>query len=575
MKKIIYTLLSASFLLLGSCESFLDTENLTQKDSSNYPVTPEDADMLLTGAYIQLTNTWPLQLLYYIGELMSDNCLGGGGPNDTDCKDINSFYSANLNKFRNAWQQNYRGIFRANSVLVNAGRIQWGATEAGLKEKNRILGESHFLRAYYYFDLARLFENVPLRLKIETENPPQATPDEIYAQIAFDLKTAIEILPDDRVSVPLSGRITKWAAEGYLAKVFLFYTGYYQKESLPLPDGSAITKEQVIRWLEDCIRNSGHDLVDDFRTLWPYAYQTDKEEFKRNTIYNYLTVNNIGPWVGDGNIESVFSVKYTALGVAWTGNGSKSNMVSLYYGFRIDKAAGDLNYYQATFPFGQGWGQGTVNSKLWEQWPDKDLRKKGSILNVFDPDEDFWFDEDAPPAFHFGADGQMEETGYWNKKHLPVNAGNRLASVFSNFHRQIYPNLVQDIQEENIQDLVIMRFADILLMAAELGAPDAKSYLNRVHQRGVPGEEIEVTPENIMNERRFEFAFEGSRYYDLLRWHKTNLITENQTDIEVYNNGVKDGKVSVVYREETRGFLPVPDAEIQLSGGVLKPNPGW
>jgi hypothetical protein len=573
MKKII-CILSVSFLLFNSCESFLDTENLTQKDSSNFPVTPEDADLLLTGTYVQLTNTWPLNILYYLGELMSDNCLGGGGPNDTDCKDINSFHASNLNKFRNAWQQNYRGIFRANSIIVNADRIEWKTGEAGLAEKNRILGESRFLRAYFYFDLARLFENVPLRLKIEVENPPQATPDETYAQIAADLKTAIETLSAEPLAFPSSGRVTKWAAEGYMAKVFLFYTGYYQKETLPLPDGSSITKEQVIDWLEDCIRNSGHDLVDDFRTLWPYSYRTDKEEFKRNTIYNYLKVNNIAPWEGDGNKESVFSVKYTALNTGWTGSGSKSNMVCLYYGFRIDTEAGDVNYYQATFPFGQGWGQGTVNSRLWEQWPDNDLRKKGSIMNVFDPEEDMWLDPDDPPFFRLGADGQTEETGYWNKKHLPVNAGNRL-TVFSNFNRQFYPKLVQDIQEENIQDLVIMRFADILLMAAELGAPNAKTYLNRVHQRGVPGEEIEVTLENIMNERRFELAFEGSRYYDLLRWHKTDWITENQTDVEVYNQGVWGGKVNVVYRPETRGFLPIPDAEIQLSGGVLKPNPGW
>lgn len=61
----------------------------------------------------------------------------------------------------------------------------------------------------------------------------------------------------------------KWAAEALMARVFLFYTGYYDKEALPLPDGGSITKQQATDWLVDCIENSGHDLVSDFRNLWP------------------------------------------------------------------------------------------------------------------------------------------------------------------------------------------------------------------------------------------------------------------------------------------------------------------
>jgi hypothetical protein len=502
---------------------------------------------------------------------MSDNCLGGGDNKDTFCKDLNTFSSGgNLNRFQSTWKQNYTGIFRANAVILNENKVTWRTDEEGIKEKNRILGEAYFLRAYYYFELARLFENVPLQLTNNPDNPSQATPDELYAQIAFDLKSAIESLPDIPYNETLSGRITKWAAEGYMARVFLFYTGYYQKESLPLSDASSITKQQVITWLEDCITNSKHDLVKDFRSLWPYAYRSDDEAYKKNTIYYFLELNNIDKWVGDGNIESVFAVKHTALDPGWTSIDAKTNQIALYYGMRSGDGS-DTEYFQSSFPFGRGWGQGTVNSKLWEQWPDNDVRKKGSILNVLDPDEDFWLE-----AFVFGASGQTEETGFWNKKHMPINAGNRNTGIFKNYSHQVYPGkVVEDYQRDNLQDLVLMRFADILLMAAELGSPNAKTYLNRVHQRGVPGDEIEVTFENIMNERRFELAFENSRYYDLLRWHREDLITTNQTNIEVWNEGVVGGKVNVVYRPETRGFLPIPQAEIDLSAGVLKPNPGW
>jgi hypothetical protein len=571
MKHILF-ILSFTALLFSSCEDFLDSENLTKKSSENFPLTAADADLLLTGAYVKLADIEPLLLLFYLSEIMSDNCLGGGDRIDTDCKNFNTFHISNLNRCRNAWKQHYTGIFRANSVIEGIENVVWENNETGQNEKKRVTGEGHFLRAYYYFDLVRLFENVPLQLTTLGGNPPQASPDATYAQIASDLKIAIENLPADKVSDPVSGRASKWAAEGYMAKVFLFYTGYYGKEALPLPDESQITKQQVIDWLVDCIENSGHDLAPDFRSLWPYSYRNSE---KKNTIYNYLTVNNIPEWVGDGNIESVFAIKHTSLDPGWDGLNYKTNQVALYYGLRMP-AGNESSYAQATFPFGRGWGQATVNSKLWDDWDDRDLRKKGSILNVLDPDEDILLQSNSGEAvYQYGAGGQTEETGYWNKKYIPINAGNRWAGIFENYSHQLYAPVIQDYQRDNLQDLVIMRFADILLMAAELGAPKAKVYLNRVHQRGIPGEEIEVNLENIMNERRFELAFEGVRYYDLLRWHHEDLITANQTDIPVWNEGVPGETVSVVFRPETRGFLPIPEAEIDLSGGVLKPNPGW
>jgi hypothetical protein len=453
--------------------------------------------------------------------------------------------------------------------------VKWKTDSAGVAQKNFILGQAHFFRAYYYFELVKTFENVPLQLENKSLNLPQVAPDRIYAQIAGDMKAAIEMLPNVAYTATEKGRVTRWAAEGYMARIFLFYTGYYNKESMPLNNGSSISKQQVLAWLEDCIANSEHDLVPDFRSLWPYSYQNP--DFPKNTIYQYVKDNNIPAWVGDGNKESILAARKTSLDPGWSGRDSKTNQVCLYYGLRMPPNQG--GYFQATFPFGHGWGQGTVNSKLWEQWPDNDLRKLGSILRIKpyeegDPIEDP-VEGIAMDVFTFGADGQTEETGLWTKKYIPINAGNRALSIFENFSHQLYSNVVQDYIRDNLQDIVFMRYADILLMAAELGSANAQVYFNRVHQRGVPGEVLPVTPENILNERRWEFAFEGLRYYDLLRFHREDLITTNQTDITVWNEGVYGGKVNVVYRPETRGFLPIPENQIELSGGVLKQNPGW
>ena len=119
----------------------------------------------------------------------------------------------------------------------------------------------------------------------------------------------------------------------------------------------------------------------------------------------------------------------------------------------------------------------------------------------------------------------------------------------------------------------MIRFSDVLLMGAELGSSHAQEYFDEVRKRvNLPS--IPCNLENIQKERRYELAFEGIRYFDLLRWHKENWITEHRKDITVYNLKNKT-KLSVPFRTETKGFLPIPDQEIQKSQGVLKQNEGW
>ena len=95
------------------------------------------------------------------------------------------------------------------------------------------MGEAYFLRALYYWDLVQLFETVPLTIKTEPQNLPRATVEEMYAQMGSDMIKAIELMPSVKYDMTEPGRATRWAAEGYLSRIFLFYTGFYQKESMP------------------------------------------------------------------------------------------------------------------------------------------------------------------------------------------------------------------------------------------------------------------------------------------------------------------------------------------------------
>lgn len=550
MKKIVYFIVG--ILLLTSCEDFLDSSNKTKKDSSNFPQTEEDVSQLLTGVYSILGRPEPLGSLFFVSELMSDDRLGGGGPDDKSCKAIDQFKKSSEDMFNNPWRAMYFGVFRSNYLLANLDQVVWNSEES----KNNILGQAHFLRAYFYFDLVRMFGQVPLVLDPEPVNIPKASPDELYAQIATDLKTSIELLPNvkfqDIDRAKDLGRVTKWAAEALMARVFLFYTGYYQKDAMPLNDGSQVTKSQVITWIVDCVENSGHDLLPDFRNLWAYSYVQD---------YKYTADNNLS-WAGDGSEETVFAIKYSALGNDWNSPQQKSNQICLYSGLREQN-------YTKTFPFGQGWGMGTVNPKIYNDWDPNDVRRDASMFDVRNTDE--------VADYNFGGGNQQDNTCYYQKKYIPINVWtDETKTAVHNFSYDFYGMDGTDYQRDNIQDLIIIRFSDVLLMAAELGAPNAQQYLDRVRSRAGLGS-VPATLENIKAERRFELAFEGIRYYDLLRWHDEDQITLNQTGIVTYNRRGQANAEStnIEFRPETGGFLPIPQTQIDLSGGVLTQNAGW
>lgn len=558
MKKILLCI--ASVCLMASCsESFLDTDNLTKKDSSVFPSSTEDANQVLTAMYRPVMGdaNAPQSSSFLVAELMSDDRFGAGGTDDHDMHAIASFKKNSENMYARYWSLRWEGIYRANFMLKCEGNITWDSETT----HSEIIGETYFLRAYYYFELARAFGRVPLVLTPDPVNNPQAEPGEMYGQIAADLLKAIEMLPAIKwtAGVGTDGHATKWAAEAMLARVFLFYTGYYNAESITLPgEGGTLTKAQVISYIDDCVSNSGHSLLKDFRNLWPYSAAVD---------YKYNVDNHLS-WVGEdgSNPEALFVAKHS--GNDW----SARNNEALFFSLRYQDEGG--NKWMDCYPYGSGWGTGSVTPNLYETWPTNDPRRAGSILNVDDANEGF-------ASYKDGAQNQVQDTHLWNKKYTAISTKtddptveNYLGTGIEPLYWHLYPTLDGlDYQSNNLQDFYIIRFSDVLLMGAELGSSHAQDYMDRVRSRAGLSS-VPVTLENIQNERRWELAFEGIRYFDLLRWHKESLITEHRSNVKVLNQAVET-TISVPFRSETKGLLPIPDQEIQKSQGVLIQNEGW
>ncbi|HAX95319.1 MAG TPA: RagB/SusD family nutrient uptake outer membrane protein [Prolixibacteraceae bacterium] len=558
MKKLICiaiaVVLTVSF---SGCESFLDTENYTKQNTSNFPISLDDAKKLLTGIYstLSMSISSAADTHFYMAELASDDRFGGGGENDKDMQGFDHLMNTKPNRFGTYWDARYKGIFRANMALETLDNCTDWESEA---QKNQFKGEAYFLRALFYFELSQTFGEVPLVLKTAAENIPKSPADATFAQIASDLKNAIEMMYATPYTTIEAGHATKWAAEALMARVFLFYTGYYGKDSLPLPNGEgSISKAQVIEWLQDCISNSGHGLVDNFHNLWPYTNKYTVEH------YNFTKGKGLA-WEGDGNKETVFAVKF-GTSVDWGDQFTLgySNQYNLHFGLRAGNGG------ESTFPFGQGWGAGPVNSEMWNEWRQSeptDLRRTASILNV----------ETELTSYEWGADKQMEETGFWQKKYIPVTAYDD-DGKFTISYAILTDGAIVDYQRAHTQDLVLIRFADVLLMYSEL-SQDATG-LNRVRARvGLPP--VSYSLDAIKKERRWELAFEGLRYFDLMRWGDAATQLAKQEGVAIKNRGVDavmkafGGGYKARY-EATGGFWPIPQSQIELSDGVLIQNKGW
>ncbi len=558
MKKIIYIVIAVCFtFLFQGCEDFLDTQSYTKQNTSNFPMSIDDAKKQLTGIYSTLSTavTNAADTHFYMAELASDDRFGGGGENDKDMQGFEHLMNTKPNRMGTFWEARYQGVFRANMALETLENLTDWESEA---QKNHFTGEVYFLRALFYFELSQTFGEVPLILKTEAENLPKTQAEITYAQITSDLKNAIAMMNSTSYTNTEAGHATKWAAEALMARVFLFYTGYYGKNELPLPEGEgSVTSEEVVAWLDDCIANSGHDLVNDFRNLWPYTNEFTVEH------YDYTKGKGL-MWAGDGNKETVFAIKF-GTSVDW-GDQYKlgySNQYNLHFGMRSNNGG------ESTFPFGQGWGAGPVNGELWNEWSMReptDLRRVASILNV----------ETELDSYEYGADTQMEETGFWQKKYTPITAYSN-DDLFTVSYAVLTDGALDDYQRGHTQDLVLIRFADVLLMHSEL--TQTNTGMNRVRTRaGLEG--VAYSLDALKRERRWELAFEGLRYFDIMRWGEAADRLAAQEGVAIKNRGV-DAVMRGFgggYRarfEATGGFWPIPYSQVELSDGVLTQNAGW
>lgn len=570
MKTTILSIAALSLLTLGltSCgEDFLDVQSKTEGTTGNFYTSESAASRALIGCYDgwqRTVSNGPTFAFHYLSELCSDECFGGTGNNDArnsavvDRFDIGEDNSQQ-NLHNTLWESYYAAIYRVNQLIVKENEIAWNSEAS----HGQLIGEARAIRGILYFDMVRVFENVPLLTEPSTENVPQANPDDVYALIFDDLKYAAENIPADAYPKASSstndGRITCYAAKAMMARAYLFYTGVYGKE----PAG--VTKAEVLQGLEDIISSGEYALVPLYKNLW-YCASTTWEGSDQTGW------REVSTYAGEDNVENILTMKFNYTS-DYNGNAGGNNAIQMF------------SIRGGTFkaPYGQGWGGATVPKNFVESFPAGDQRLTASVIDL--EGEGIA----STTEYQSAINDQREYTGYFNKKYTARSGYHQSESSGSWSLTHYYDGLMAgDFQISQPIGYTIMRYADVLLMAAELGSSNAQVYLNQVHNRAyatenadgsinTPNNSVAVTKDNIMEERRLEFAFEGIRYWDLLRQGVDVAARAIVASGEKVLNGGNEG--TVTFKADNiiskRGFQQIPLTQIQLSNGVLKQNAGW
>ena len=501
-----YILIPLAFLL-GSCTTkFLEVQPTTITPEENSYKTETDISKALMAAYA------PLQALdfcsssyrpkgeyhpyQFISDILADdyNAVGGSGPGD--CPYLQLMFDFRLTPEQSLielWRNLYIGIYRSNIVVNRIDDVK------GISEANRTqyVAEARFLRAFYYHILWKFWGSVPYY----NVNPdgkdvayivPQIPEDQVYNNIMEDLDwcTAENRLPE-AVTLTQVGRVNRFGAYMLRADVVMLKKDESRYAS-------------VLQQLQELIGTKIYALTPKFEDIWA----------------------DEGEW----NCESIWEINYSD-------NPSNREWGDIFApGGTIYPTFVCPDSYKGTRFAREGYGFGPVSKALKAAYEAGDSRRDASIMD---------FNTDALPGEKYNK--RLGDTGMFNKKYMGRAGG------YSNY-------IGSDSPELNFRtNLRIYRYSEALLRAAELivrtggNQTVADGYLKEVRDRaGVAAKT--ATLDNLLEEYRLEFALEGHRFFDLVRFDKAETVLADKG-----------------YTANKR-YLPIPQTEIDRSEGTLKQN---
>ncbi|CAN5656323.1 RagB/SusD family nutrient uptake outer membrane protein [soil metagenome] len=516
MKKIIYLFVGCS-LLMTSCDKKLNLSNPNLLTTGDYWKTREQAYAGCTAIYNALTvdGTY-MRSFPGLTDSRGDDFKGDSPWLDLVLTGEFIIPTTSAPVFW-IWRDFYLVVNRANQVIANVGNYDQSVLTAD--EKKRILGQAYFLRGLAYYNLATTFKTVPV-ITEPVVDPGQyfaatATEDVLWNQIFTDLQAAEAGLPISYLNVSgldngQVGRATQGAAAGLLGKAYLYRKDY------------AKAGAQFEKFITGPLKGV-YGLMPDYRD-------------------NFKDIN-------ENNKESLFEIQFTegtGTDINWagdpTGAWKQVQAFSVTYGM---EGAGFSDYLPTTWIYDEYKKEKTINGK-------SDPRLLVTIASYEPADNS---------VLAYGRAWFNPITSIYPRKYTNDGVGN--GKPF------------EGAAESGI-NYRVMRYSDILLMYAEVlnetgNTAGAYPYIQQVRTRAnlpdlatvAPGMNQTQMRDQLAHERALEFAIEGQRINDLIRWGwfndatKLALLKTHDADFNTYKPGHE--------------YLPIPQQELDVNKNLL-PN---
>jgi len=471
MKKFSIIYIAIMLMGLGSCKKWVEYDPhddfvITEID---YLKSEADYRAMAVGVYSPLQ--W-LNQVVPVSDIASDDAVSGGesAADVLSLQQIDDFTYYPVNStLADLWQVSYEGINRANYLHQYKEKNLAGQT-VNFAGKEALYGEVYFLRAYFYFTLVKMFGDVPLftdrRLTLsDSRKLKRADKTEVYKQIEQDLTAAIAVLPAVQSE---KGRVTKYAAQALLGKVYLYQNKYTEAASM----------------LENVITSNAFTLVSDFGAI-------------------FLQSGENGP-------ESVFEIQYSNGQGTYDWNHvtrGQGNFAVQQCGIRGLNGAGSM-------PYAPGWSTNLPTQNLTNAFEAGDQRKAVTILDI----EAY---KAANPSFNITYQvAPYRNTGLYNQKYLPHKGETS---------GQVELNYLNNYRTIRYADVLLMA-AEANNKATTTNDVKARTYLNLVRRRAFGDQLHDITAgssalyDAILNERRLELAMEGERFFDLVRTGRASTV---------------------------------------------------
>ncbi len=578
MKKLIYGswIAYALFILLmlDACDdSFLDVPPTGSLDVG-FLNEERGIDNTLISVYSQVNGRGNAQmgspLNWVWGSIRGGDATKGTDPGDFAELNFIQRYEAitNLNALTNKYQANYEGIARANATLR---LLHTAAPEVSEAFKTDIAAQAKFLRAHFYFELKRVFNNTPYADENTSDAEIKTTTNEanLWPKIEADMLFAYENLQE---TYPQVGRVNRWAAGAYLAKIYMYQQKFSEAKALydeVIPNGKTTDGKP-------------YGLVAKYGDLFKATNDNNEE-----SVWAYQAAANTGS-VNNANPEMVLNWPHTSAGAPGLCCGFFQPSFEMANSYRTNNG---LPLVDGSYNVGANQlktDMALASTDAFEPDPgpldpriDHVIGRRGIPYLDWGPmPGSTWIRNQpnggpyAPKKYSYAkADiGSTQDNSSWTPGYTAIN-------------------------------FTIIRFADVLLMAAEAeieaGDPEkAREYVNRVRLRAMNPEgfvmngaapaanyEIDMYPgpwvkddaarKKVWFERKLELSQEGHRFFDLLRWgiatEAINAYLAYEGD--KYPTGALSG---ATFDEGKDEYLPIPQSEIDLVGSsVLKQNPGY